>query len=225
MRRRVLFGTLSLLALACGKDQKSPGLAGTVGGKGFAPMDVRAVLADSGSGTCALPLFSSTTVDVYVSGLIVVLTSWADACADYASPSCVFHANGQTITLVVARLGLSGSVSSAPPIQARTYTLGPDASYLNGDGSGLYVSAFADATSFGGAPTCDPTTSPAVLGGTLTLSTVASSGVAGHVEVSFQDGGSLSGDFSAEACPGLAPDICQLAETQSFCTLPATCVP
>jgi len=226
MRRAILAGTLSLLAVACaGNDQKSPGLAGTVGGQPFSPADVRAALADSGTGTCSLNLFSSTPVDVYISGLILVFTGWADACADYASPACVFHADGQTVTLVVARLALPGSFTSAPPIQARTYTIAPDASTVNGDGTGAYVAAFADATSFGASPTCDPTTSPAVLGGSLQLTTVAQSGVAGHVEVHFDGGGSLSGDFSAQACPGVAPDICQLAETESFCTLPATCVP
>jgi hypothetical protein len=49
--------------------------------------------------------------------------------------------------------------------------------------------------------------------------------VAGHLNVTFQDGSAVQGDFSADACPGVNPDICGLATAGALCQGAPACVP
>jgi hypothetical protein len=219
MRRLVLVSIVSLLATACGGDEKSPGLSGTVGGKPFAPADARSVQASTGATTCSLPspIPGGGTLDLLVTGAKIDFTAWADACADYASAVCVPHPSSQSVSIVLARLGQpSGTVTTAPPLAATTYTLQSSPTVVNFDPEGFLVVAYAYALSTDASG--DGTPSGSVTGGKVRLTSVTASGLSGTASIDFADGSTFSGDFSAPGCGSIEVDICQLAETQSFCT-------
>lgn len=223
MRKLVL---VSAFVVACGGSSSSNGgaLSGTVGGRAFAPVEVRAITAASAlDAPCQVPLGGTGTVPVAIRGLAIDIASYADACGDYASGACLLHANAQNVTVLFAKV--STDLTHQPAFASGSYTIydSPTTVIPDGTGTGLTVT-YARATATGASPGCVPTSSDAVTGGTLRLDTVTGSTITGHVSVTFKDGSSLQGDFSAPVC-GAAPDICLLATTQALCTPPATCVP
>ncbi len=220
MRTLVLF-VVAAFVTACGSDSKpaaASGLGGTVGGRSFSPAAVRAIPAGSGASPCPVML-GPTTVNVGVKALALEVTSYADACGDFASSQCRFHQSAQSVTLLVAKLNPAGS---EPALATGTYTIASSPTTVVPEASGLLTVAFAQA--LGTDATCGGTPSPSVQGGTLRLDQVTGP-VTGHVSVTFQDGSSLAGDFSAPLCPGPSPDVCSLATAQALCTLPPVCVP
>jgi hypothetical protein len=232
MRRRLALSlTLTSLLAACGggsDSAKSTPVSGTIGGQAFTPADVRAVLADSGTGTCDLSFPGAGTISVMVSGLLVDFTSWTDVCADYQKAACQLHQGGRNVTVLLARLIPAGLAASAPPLEAKTYTVkssftDPDVTPY-GTGGLQYIVAYAGSLAQPAAA-CTATPSNAVTGGKVTLTSVSAAGVKGSVSLTFADGGALAGDFDAPACPGFSPNICTLAQTQSLCGSPPACVP
>lgn len=221
MRKLILVpaSVISALVLACGSDSNGGGgLSGTVGGRSFSPVEVRAIPAGTGSTPCAVPL-GGATVSVGVKALALEVTSYADACGDFASTQCKFHQGAQVVTILLAKLNPLGT---EPELRAGTYTVTSDPTQVSPDGTGLLTVAYAQALATDA--TCLGTPSRAVQGGTLRLDQV-SGPITGHVSVTFQDGGSLQGDFSAAVCPGPSPDVCDLATAEALCTLPPLCVP
>lgn len=219
MRKLVVF---SLLVMACG-DSGGGGArpTGTVAGRAFTPTEVRAVRAGSGTTPCTLPVpGSSETLDFGVAGLAIDFTSYADACGDYGAGQCTLHANAQNVTIIFARLDPTGA---EPALVKDTYTVQPSPTIAIPDSTGLLTVAYAQALGTGATPDCAGTPSPAVQGGTLRLDDVGSP-VKGYVDLTFQDGSTLRGDFTATVCPGPGPEICALATTQTFCTPPPVCV-
>ncbi len=222
MRKLVLVSAslLSVLVLACGGGSSGGGggLSGKVGGRSFSPVEVRAIPAGTGTMPCAVPL-GGATVAVGVKALALQVTSYADACGDFASTQCRFHQGSQAVTILFAKLNPLGT---EPELKAGTYKVTSDPTQVDPDGTGLLTVAFAQALATDA--TCLGTPSRAVQGGTLRLDQVSGT-ITGHVSVTFQDGGSLEGDFSAPVCPGPGPDVCDLATAEALCTLPPTCVP
>lgn len=218
MRKLLLL--VSGFVVACSSSSNSGGaLVGTVGGRSFSPADVRAISAGSGTTPCSVSL-GGGTVAVGVKALALEVTSYAGACGDFANTQCTFHMNAQSVTVLVARLNPAGT---EPALNPGTYTLNSSpATVTPDDGTGLLIAAYAQALATNG--TCVGTPSPSVAGGTLQLDQVTGP-VTGHVAVTFQDGSSLEGDFSAPLCPGPGPDVCSLATAQALCTLPPVCVP
>lgn len=212
---------LSVLALACGGSSGGGGggLGGTVGGRSFTPVEVRAIPAGTGTTPCSVPL-GGATVAVGVKALALQVTSYADACGDFASTQCKFHQGAQAVTILFAKLNPLGF---EPDLRPGTFTITSSPTQVTSpDGSGFLTVAFAQALATDA--TCLGTPSRAVQGGTLRLDQVSGT-ITGHVSVTFQDGGSLQGDFSAPVCPGPGPDVCDLATAEALCTLPPLCVP
>ncbi len=212
---------ISALVLACGSDSKDGGggLSGQVGGRAFAPVDVRAIPAGTGTTPCPIPL-GAQTVNVGVKAIALEVTSYADACGDFASSQCRFHQNAQVVTVLFARLNPFGT---EPALAAGTYTVSSSPTSVSPpDAAGLLTVAFAQALATDA--TCLGNPSPAVQGGTLRLDQV-SGPITGHLSLTFQDGSRLEGDFSAPLCPGPSPDVCALATAQALCTLPPLCQP
>jgi hypothetical protein len=201
MRKLLLL--VSTFVMACGSDSKSGGgLSGTVGGRSFSPVEVRAIIAGTGAAPCPVPL-GGATVNVGVKALALEVTSYADACGDFASSQCRFHQGAQSVTLLVARLNPLGT---EPELRAGTYTVTSSPTQVTPpDATGVLTVAFAQALA----------TDAACVGTPIT----------GNVSLTFQGGSSLSGDFSAALCPGASPNVCSLATAQALCTLPPACVP
>ena len=218
MRKLLLF--VSAFVVACGSDSKSGGggLSGNVGGRSFSPVDVRAIAAGSGAAPCPVPL-GSTTVSVGVKALALEVTSYADACGDFASSQCRFHANAQNVTVLLAKLNPLGT---EPELRSGTYMVASSPTTVTPDGAGLLTVAYSQALVTDA--TCVGSPSPSVQGGTVRLDQVTGP-VTGRVSLTFQDGSSLAGDFSAPLCTGPSPDVCSLATAQALCTLPPVCVP
>jgi hypothetical protein len=220
MHKRVVVSVLVAVLVACG-ETKEEGLEGTVAGRKLDVAEVRAVVAGTGTSPCTLPIpgGGGGTIDFGVHGMKVDFTSYAEACGDYASASCTLHESAEGVTVIFARLDPFGA---EPALLPGVYTVQASPTTVVPDGVGLLTVAYAEA--LGTDATCGGTPSASVLGGTLTLESVGAT-VKGSVDVAFQDGSSIRGPFEASLCPGVVVDICELAESQSFCSLPATCVP
>lgn len=224
MRKLLFLLLISASVVACGDDDDDDdgsgngGLSGSVGGRSFSPVEVRAIPAGTGSTPCPVPL-GVTTVEVGVRALALEMTSYADACGDFASTQCRFHANGQSVTLLLAKLNPAGT---EPELGPGTYTVTSSPTTVTPDGTGLLTVAYGQAIATDVA--CAGTPSPSVQGGTLRLDQVTGP-ITGRVSLTFADGSSLEGDFSAPICEGTSPDVCSLATAQALCTLPPICVP
>lgn len=219
MRKVLLLVPVFVFVAACGSDSKSGGpLSGTVGGRSFSPVEVSAIAAGSGATPCSVPL-GGTTLDVGVKALALEVTSYAGACGDFASSQCTFHMNAQSVTVLLAKLSLTGT---EPALGPGTYTVTASPTTVTPDGTGLLTVAYAQALATDAS--CTGTPSPSVQGGTLRLDQVTGP-ITGRVSLTFQDGSSLEGDFSAPLCTGSSPDVCSLATAQALCTPPPLCVP
>jgi len=218
--RRLLVVSVSVFVLACGGDSSDDegGLSGTVGGRSFSPVEVRAIPAGTGGNPCTVPV-GGIDVSVGVKALAFDFTSYADACGDYASSQCRFHANAQNVTVILAKVNPTGT---EPVLSLGTYTVTASPTTAIPDGTGLLTIAFGQALATD--PSCAGAPSPTAQGGTVRLDQVTASSVTGHVSLTFEDGSSLEGAFSAPICSGSSPDICMLATAQALCTLPPACV-
>ncbi len=222
MRKLVL--VVSAFLAACGGgggSSSSTGLSGSVGGRAFTPVEVKAIPAGTGSTACTVTL-GGQTASVGVKALALQITSYSNACADFASSTCQVHMGAQSVTILVAVLNPLGTEPAIPP---GTYTLfeTPTQPQSLPGGLGMVYVGFAQALATNSSCMGTPTVPSPNARGTIRLDSVGDP-AKGHLSVSFQDGSKLEGDFSAPVCPGLAPDICQLASNGSICT-GANCVP
>ncbi|HEX9050244.1 MAG TPA: hypothetical protein VF841_06885 [Anaeromyxobacter sp.] len=240
---------VSAFAAACGgsSSNSSPPpsgpVAGTIDGHTFTPTttgDVKGLVAGSGATPCSLgPLGTAG-----VKALAVELTSYANACGDFASATCAFHPNAQTVTLLFAKLNTAAG-GAEPALAPGTYPIAvsPAGVVLESPSTTVFHLAYAQAISTDG--TCNgnsPTALTPAANGTLRIDSVAGP-ITGHVSVSFVNSathaaaGTLEGDFSAPLCSGTV-DVCALATLaiasggggtvppELFCsTTGATCVP
>lgn len=191
-------------------------VSGTVGGRSFTPVEVRAIPAGTGSTPCNVAL-GSQTASLGVKSIEIEFTSYTNACGDFASSTCLLHMGAQSVTILVAKVNPLGT---EPALTAGTYTLNPSPTSVTPDGSGMLNLGYAQA--LGTNATCIGTPS-AASSGTIRLDSLGDP-VTGYVSVTFQDGSKLEGDFSAPICAGVSPDVCQLAASGSTCT-GANCVP
>lgn len=227
MRKLVL--VVSAFLAACGGgggggSSGSSGLSGTVGGKSFTPVEVKAIPAETTSGPCTLTL-GTQTLSVGLKAIALQITSYANACGDFATTTCQLHKDAQSVTILVAMVNLLGTVPTLPPgtYSLRSSPIDPRA--VSGS-PGLQDVGFAQAlgtsaTSCAGTPSVASCSSNGLCSGTIRLDSVGDP-VTGHVSVSFEDGSKLEGDFSAPVCTGIHPDICQIASlgasSGSICT-------
>jgi hypothetical protein len=233
MRKLLVLFVFTAAASACGgKSSSSNGggttpLSGTIGGRTFTPSDVKAIVAGSGTTPCPVPITGLGTVPVGIKAFALQITSYANACGDFATATCQFHQSAETVTLLFAKLtppSLANPNPAEPTLTPGTYTVYASLTTANPDTSGNLIVTVAqaiatDATCNSGTPTPAPSAS-----GTLRLDQVTGP-ITGHLSVTFTGGGSLEGDFSAPLCTGPSPDVCALATAGELCAVPGTCVP
>lgn len=218
MRKLVLL--VSTLAVACGGGGGGSGggaaLTGSVGGRAFTPVEVKAIPAGTGTDGCTVTV-GDQTANVGVKAVALQVTSYADACGDFATSECRRHMGAQSVTILVGKLDLLGA---EPALTTGTYTLRPSITAMELESGTTYKLGYAEA--LGTNSSCGGSASP-VTTGTVRLDRVGDP-VTGHVSITFADGSRLEGDFSAPACAGLSPDICQKATAEALCTPSSSCM-
>jgi hypothetical protein len=212
----------ALVAAACGSSSKSSAassnpVSGTIGGHPFTPTAVQAISAGTASTPCSV---AGGAVTVGVKAVEIEMSSYAaaDACVDLATTTCQSHKSSQKVTLLVAALSTTPPFGE-PTLAPGTYTVNPDIMVPSIGATGPYV-GYAEAIAPD--PTCATTASAAT--GTIRLDQVGNP-ITGNVSLTFDNGGSLAGDFSASFCTSVSVDICARALGGAVCTQPADCVP
>ncbi len=216
---------LSAFLAACGGSSShtsSGPVGGTIGGRAFSPVEARALVAGTGATPCtSIPVVGTIGVKAFA----IQLTSYANACGDFATGTCSLHKNAQSVTILFAKLNAI-SPTTEPALAPGTYAISTTPTALTPAGTGVFTVTYAAATATD--DTCNggtPVPASPVAGGTLRIDQV-SGPITGHVAVTFaNNAGSIEGDFSAPVCTGSPPDICALATsgTWSFCSLPGGC--
>ena len=206
---RKLAVLLGIAALACGSGAGSSApVSGTVGGAPFSPADV--VAASAAPGTCTFGNLPS----VPVAGMAVRFATFTGTCADLTAATCRSHRSSRSVTIVVARAALS---AANPAITPGTYAVLKGTQLTIGPGGSAELAVGSSTTTDA---QCADTTSAAQ--GSLRLDQVSTSIISGHVDVTFDDGGKLQGDFVAAVCP-FAPNVCTIAAQQALCTGTPVC--
>jgi hypothetical protein len=220
---RKLLPLVAALAAACGSssndNNNTPPVSGTIAGHAFTPADTQALVAGTGATPCPLSL-GGFSVNAGIKAFAIEFASFAGACTDLESPQCRLHEDDQTVTLIFARLNPAGT---EPTIAPGTYTISSNLATPTPLGDGTVYVAFARALATTGT-TCAGTPSDSTAGGTLRIDS-AGNPITGYVALTFTDGSTLTGNFSAPVCAGASRDVCALATSQAICTLPPACVP
>ena len=229
MRKLLVLVPVLALAACGGKSSSSNNgpvpLTGTVGGRAFTNPDVRAIPAGTGSTACRIPLNPADPTNLTSIGVKAMrasrIATYAGTCGDFGG-QCKLHQNSQSVANP-PRAPEPGSARRRAPLAPGTYTVYSSLQTAVPDPStGLLDAGFALAMAVDAAYV--PTTASSVQGGTVRLDQVTGP-ITGHIAVTFQDGGALTGDFSAPLCTGLNLNVCDLAAQRGFCTLPPTPVP
>ncbi len=212
MRKLVLAAAVAVMA--CGSSSSSSSSAtGTIGGSPFSPAETAAFYV--APVTCSLPAVG----DKALTAVGVAFNSTTGTCNDVVQ--CVTHRNSREVMVVIAKFPVIGS--GQPVITTGDYAVGASMSTPQIGADGMGTVAFATATSTANDATCTPTvhTPSTAASSTIHLGEVSASRIAGTVDLTFDDGGTLSGSFSVTPC-GSTPDVCTLAQAGGLCQgLPA----
>jgi hypothetical protein len=182
--------------------------SGTVLGSAFQAIDAAAATPPAAS--CLLPPIGTVSVATLALGF----GDHAGVCALVQQP-CVQAANVRTVSVIIAHAG-SGTQQ---PIGIGTYPITSAAGSVATDGTITLVTAVADRRDASCALTANP---PQATGGTVNLTSVTTASVKGTVDITFSDGGRLTGAFSAPLC-AVTVDVC--SEQLPGCTATVTCNP
>jgi hypothetical protein len=196
--KRGLGIVLVSLAAGCGSGKSGGPLFG-----GFTPTSGAAVILAPATCTNIFPLPATG-----VSGILVELTGGADACNVLTRAQQCGVGSGSTEVLGVAVLGaVGGIVGPAGPGTYPWLANPPSGAFLATDGWAVQ----ADACSFLGTN---------MTGGSIVISTVTGTSVAGSMDVGFENGQVFQQAFDVSICP-VSIDICSLFDP----CFPPVCVP
>jgi hypothetical protein len=210
MRKLAVFLTVGVTGFACGNGAGSSAPAsGTVGGAAFSPAEV--VAASAGPAPCTVSGFGTGQV----AAVGIRFATFTGSCADLTAATCRSHRSSRSVTVLVARAGTSAASAA---ITAGTYAVVKGATQFTITTSGAAELAVGSSTTTDAQ--CADTTSAAQ--GSLRLDQVSATLVSGHVDVTFDDGGKLQGDFVASVCP-FPPDVCTVATAQAICSGAPVC--
>jgi hypothetical protein len=214
--KRILGVLLAAGLAACGDDSSTSAapVSGTVAGKAFTQQGQATFF---GAGVSCPVDISGTTLNVSASMAVVEVTDYALSCA--AATSCALKASSQALTLLIARANWT-SATQAPSLVTGNYVFIDPAAFSGGTiPPSLIAQIVANPSIFTAfmlqyGPTCAPTI-PVIAQASLSVtgytpaSATSTGSISGTVSIAFQDGGSLSGGFTASTCAGLpAFDAC-----------------
>lgn len=208
--RKILVAAASAFLAACGSSSSSSSssgpVSGTVGGRAFTPTAIAAIDAQSAS-SCTIP----TVITFGAHAIELALTSYGDAeaCTDLTMDRCAMHASAQAVTVFVANVNLAPPYT-APALGPGTYPVTP----ITGSISGATSMNVAYAEAAAPDPQCAGTAHP-VTSGSIRLDQV-SGPVTGHLDLTFDDGSRIKGDFSAAKCASSPPDVCVVATSAAI---------
>lgn len=218
MSRVLAAGVLSLAAVACGgSSEKTPPpptcpapvapsgtLTGAGGGLGpFTPAEMAALVA--GPTTCTLTGIGTLSV----SGIFLGFTSFQGICPLLTQDGvCFVKASGTIVGVQIANAGLTSSVPGPG-----TYTVGTSGNTITMAG---YTRSGAS---------CAGTVTSNAVSGSVDIATVTSTQVTGSASLTFADGSTLAGTFTA-AAPQVGVNVCQLAnQIAAGCSGTPPCIP
>lgn len=208
--RKIVAGLLMVAAAGCGTSSSSNGeqLAGMIKGQPFAPAEIVFVGPKSSAG-CTFDGMSIPD-NVNVSAVTLAFSAQAGVC-DLAKNPCQARKNFTYASGVLAHGGL-GTMA----LDAGTYKVYADQQSAQVDiGSaglglraGVLVGDRTDASCMPGIDPQNPSASAA--SGTITLTSVSATQIAGTIDVTFKDGGYLKGPFTASGCAAPMLDTCTI---------------
>lgn len=196
MRRTLLSLSLSLV-LGCGSSDEASRLFGD-----FTPLGGTAVLF--APAVCNLPFVGQ----VSVAAVAVALTSDADACGFVTATQFCGTRQGSSAVVGVALQGElgNGGVAGATP---GTYV------FLASPPTGPFRAALADAAKVDGACTPVQGGAPDLVGGSITISSLAADHVVGSFALRFEGDQALDEPFDVAVCP-VSIDLCAFLTVLCF---------
>ena len=200
MRRAPALLLMSLAA--CGSGNSEP-LFG-----GFTPSSGAAVIL--APATCTNIAFLGPAA---MSGILIDLTSGADACNVLTKARQCGTGSGSTTLLAGAFSGVAGGTTVAPAGPG-TYP------WLANPPSGAFKASTTTAAQVDAVCTSAPGSPAHMSGGSVVISTVTASNVTGSMDLHFDNGQVYAQSFDVAVCP-VSIDICSLFD---FCGS-HTCVP
>jgi hypothetical protein len=219
MLRSLATAASAAALVACGSSSSSSGaspppaaaLSGTLLGQPFTPADSAALVP--GQGSCSL-----SSVTASATGLAVRFSSFQGLCSLMTSQNraCGTRANATVLTLLLVNARRGGTAAA---VQPGTYTITTTIPAPDAQGNFAIAEGFAAKTG-----DCTATASASFAGsGTITIDSVGSS-VTGSADVTFSDGGHVSGSFSAATC-SFQVDVCTLFSDLGEGCIAQACLP
>jgi hypothetical protein len=210
MRRILAACAVSIVAAACGssEDKKEPSqcpapvapvgtLAGAGGGLGtFTPLEMGALVVNPVNCTVG-------TTTIHLAGIFLGFPSFQGICSLLEGYGFCFDKASSTIVSVEIANGGLVQPQVVPAPGTYTVTTGTPVPDMNGNFTVASVSYSRTG------PTCNSVASSDGTTGTVTIATVTSTQVTGSMNVTFADGSTLAGSFTAATAP-LSVNVCQL---------------
>lgn len=179
----LFIGAMTACTSGGSSSQSGPSLSGTVAGTTFGVASQVAAVGPVEE-TCAGSADGGATCSSHGQSVGVILTNRRELTCAALNTTATSYANADALALTV--LDATGNVSPG------TYDISPDAG-LNA--SPAAFAAFKTTTS-----TCGDGLDLSATGGTIVLTDVSSSHVAGTFDVTFGSQGSFSGSFDVDTC-------------------------
>jgi hypothetical protein len=216
LRSIVAAGIVSLLIAGCGDDDEPAasapptGVSGTVLGQPFQPVDSSGLVLSSD--TCSFSGFQARA-----SGLLLGFGSFSGLCALVTQgQGCSTKANATIVTVLLVRANVAGAAPGA--VQPGTYAISSATPAPDGQGNITIPQALVARTD---ATCATPQGTPVATSGTVRIDAVGAR-IAGSLDLTFPDGGRVSGAFDVPAC-GFQTDVCTALAGGSCAT--NACVP